>query len=84
MVVSAYWQHLAVCTLRERYPVQLAESVAERLGRDNLVYLRRQLSGEYRVSVDELIGWAIAFNDISLLPQFESIDTLYPPGSREL
>lgn len=77
--IAAYWQHLAVCTLRDMFPTQLVEELSARLGKDNLVYLRRQVAGEYRVSIEELVGWAITFEDISLLPTLERVEDLYPP-----
>lgn len=81
--VAAYWHHLAVCTLRQMFPTQVVESLASRLGRDNTIYLRRQVSGEYRVGVEDLIGWAIAFDDISLLRSVQSVEDLYPPSRPE-
>lgn len=80
-VIAAYWQHLALCTLREKSPVRLVDVVAERLGKANVVYLRRQVSGEYRVRFEELIRWVIAFDDITLLPQVGKLADLYPPGA---
>ena len=81
-VVAAYWQHLAVCVLRDKYGVTVADELARRLGTSSVVYLKRKVSGEYPVPFEELIGWVIACGDISLLPQLDSLDDLYPPGSR--
>jgi hypothetical protein len=80
-VVVAYWQHLAVCALRDKYPVRFVEVLADLLGKENLVYLRRQLFGEYRVSAEELVRWALKLRDVSLLPSFDTVEDLYPPGS---
>lgn len=77
--IAAYWQHLAVCTLREMFPTQLVDELSSRLGKDNVVYLRRQVAGEYRISVEDLIGWALAFDDVTLLPQFDGLGDLHPP-----
>lgn len=81
-VISAYWQHLVVCSLRERYPVRMVDELTDRLGKANAVYVRRQVAGEYRVPLEELLGWVVAFDDISLLPQPGGITDLYPPGAR--
>jgi hypothetical protein len=77
--ITAYWHHLAVCTLRESYPTQLVEELSTRLRKDNDVYLRRQVAGEYRVSVEELFEWVLAFDDITLLPSPGSATELLPP-----
>lgn len=84
LVIGAYWQHLAICTVRAMYPVRSLEELARRLGTDNLVYLRRRFAGDFRVPINELCTWAIAFDDVSLLPQFESAADLYPPGVEPL
>jgi hypothetical protein len=82
MVSREAWHHLAVCTIREHHRTNTAQVLAERLGRTNLVYLRRQLTGEYPASIPDLIGWAIALDDVTVLPQVDSLSELYPPGAR--
>ena len=81
-VLGAYWHHLVARAVREKFAVQPIEELARSLGVTNLVYLRRQFAGEYRVSIEELCLWAIALDDVSVLPQFESAGELYPPGLR--
>jgi hypothetical protein len=40
----------------------------KQVGKGSLVYLRRRVAGEFRVSADELNRWAIAFDDITPRP----------------
>jgi hypothetical protein len=79
--ISAYWQHRAVCTLREIFPTGLVEELSDRLGKDSAVYLRRQISGEYPVLMADVVLWAVKLNDITVLPQFDSAAELLPPTS---
>jgi hypothetical protein len=79
-VLGAYWHHLVACTVREKFAVQPVEELARSLEVTNLVYFRRQFTGEYRVSIEQLCLWAIALDDVSVLPFFESAAELFPPG----
>lgn len=81
-VVACYWQHLAICVLRDTYTVGLRQRLVEVLDVENLEHLDRQLSGAYRIRLKTLIEWAIALGDVSVLPQVDSIDGLFPPGAR--
>jgi hypothetical protein len=36
------------------------------------------------VSADELLRWALKLRDVSLLPSFDTIEDLYPPGSQRV
>lgn len=64
----------SLCTLRESLPGQVAEEIAERSG-NSLAYVRRQVNGDYRVSLEE----AIWFKDVSLLVSTESSESIRPP-----
>jgi hypothetical protein len=92
--VHAYWQHLFACAARdmlESKEPRLAASKAaavlldawglNKSGADRSVYLERQLSGEYWIDVQETLLWAVAFEDVTLLPAYESFGDLVPPGA---
>lgn len=81
-VIAAYWQHLAVCVLRDKYSTTLRQVMVERLEVDNVEHLDRQLSGAYRVRLKTLIEWTLAVGDVTVLPpQADSINDLFPPGA---
>lgn len=80
-VIVGYWQHLAVCVLRETYGSRVDEEVASRLAKAKPTYLKRQLTGEYPVRPQELLAWTIAFDDITLFPRPDRVRDLYPPGA---
>ncbi|MCO8127499.1 hypothetical protein NHL50_09795 [Acidimicrobiia bacterium EGI L10123] len=79
VLIAAYWHHLAVCTLNAMF-VEPEVELSRRLGVANDPYLRGQLVGRYRVSIEDLCTWAIALGDVSLLPELHSADDLLPPG----
>lgn len=83
--VAAYIQHRAICVLREKYLVRPVEELARAITtggyrtKVNETYLRRQLTGEYAVPFTELLTWALALNDPTILPAADSINDLLPP-----
>lgn len=78
-VIAAYWQHLAACVVRAKFGPTAAEELARRLGRESSSHLRRQLTGVYRVRFEDLITWAVALDDITVLPRPDTIADLWPP-----
>jgi hypothetical protein len=92
-LIHAYWQHLAACSIRERFGRRSMQDVARQLyGRlvtfgltDTAVrgheHIARLLNGTAAAPTHQLFNWAIALEDISILPQPDSIEHLFPPGS---
>lgn len=80
-VIAAYWQHLAVCVLRATYGHLLLDELDRRLpnSRD---HLQAQVVGRFAVRTNDLIRWALAFDDVTVLPTVDRVDDLYPPGAR--
>lgn len=76
--LGAYWHHIAVCMLRDTLPGQVAEEIAKRSG-NSLSYVRRQVNGDYRVPLEEIVWWAIWFKDVSLLVSTDSSESIRPP-----
>lgn len=76
-VVEAYWQHLAICQLRATFGPRLEHELVDRTGAEPR-YLRRRLSGEYRMNLGDIVRWALVFNDIALIPPFDSANDLLP------
>lgn len=81
--MSAYWQHLTVCVVWDMIRFDTVEQLAERLGPTDIRYLRRKVNGEDAASIAELCTWTAALDDISSLPNWDSVAELWPPGSRD-
>jgi hypothetical protein len=93
-MVQAYWQHLFSCAVRDKLealePRLAASKTASVLfnewglnpaDADRSIYLERQLSGEYWMDVQQTLVWAVLFDDVTLLPAYESARGLVPPGA---
>jgi hypothetical protein len=94
-MVHAYWQHLFSCAVRDKLEAMAPSLAASRTasalltdwgvtpaGVDRSVYLERRLSGEYWMDVQQTLMWAVAFEDVTLLPAYESAQDLVPPGAQ--
>ncbi len=82
LAAASYYQHLAACeTLRvagqRRWGL---DELAERLGarKDTL---RRKLYGESPATIDDITGWALAVEAVTVLPAPADIERRLPPVS---
>jgi hypothetical protein len=69
LLAHAYWQHLAACVINER----LTDSGITRTELAGALdisprMLGSKLNGNFPATSDELFRWALAFNDVSILP----------------
>jgi hypothetical protein len=69
LMAHAYWQHLAACVINERLRDSGAsrKELAQALGVGTRM-LGSKLNGTFPAASDELFRWALAFNDVSILP----------------
>lgn len=71
-------QHRAALVVRtHRSAGVTVRELARRLGTDE-GYLSGQLTGRYPAGLDDLARWAIALDDISVLPTFDTLTSLRP------
>ena len=68
-LVEAYWQHKAAIVVRERIASSALtqKDIAAQLG-ISVGMLSGKLNGRYPLGSDELFRWALAFDDVTLLP----------------
>lgn len=80
LVAASYYQHLAACeTLRMAGQRGWGlDELAERLGtrKDTL---RRKLYGESPATIDDITGWALAVETVTVLPAPADLDRMLPP-----
>lgn len=75
-VIAQHRAALVVNAHRRAHHLEVQE-LAERIGSDR-GWLSGQLSGRYIANFDDLARWAIAVNDVALLPVFDSLEGLRP------
>jgi hypothetical protein len=85
LMAHAYWQHAAACVINERLSDSGAsrKELAAALGVGTRM-LRAKLTGTFPATADEIFRWALAFNDISILPPpVERVADVLPPARGE-
>lgn len=75
-VIAQHRAALVVNAYRRSRHLEVQE-LAERIG-DDRGWLSGQLSGRYIANFDDLARWAVALDDITLLPVFDSLEELRP------
>ena len=55
------------------------KELAERLG-ENAANVRRKLNGEYPATLEDILRWAVALDEVLVLPAPGSVGELFPDG----
>lgn len=82
LLAHAYWQHLASCVINERLMDTgvTRRELADALGVGTRM-LGSKLAGTFPATADELFRWALAFNDVSVLPPpADRVSDILPPA----
>lgn len=82
-IAAAYAQHHAAIEVRERLKAlgKSGEWFADKLGQ-NAQMVRRKLDGDYPALPEDILGWAIALDDIMVIYAPGDVDDLVPPAQR--
>lgn len=82
-IAAAYAQHHASIEVREKLNElgQSGEWLAQQLGQ-NAQMVRRKLDGDYPALPEDILGWAIALDDILVIYAAGDVEQLLPPVSR--
>lgn len=78
-IAASLAQHAAALVVHAHRDAGLTvREMAERLGCSE-GYLSGQLTGRYPAGYDDIVRWAVAIGDLSVLPVVESLEPFTPP-----